>query len=430
MSISLQNINLYLSAVRCFILSFFLLFLPLISYSSQLFYTIQTDSFIKVATAQKQFNSIVQKLNEKELDNLRIEKIGKLYSVRLGKFKDYPAAEKFLKSIKTRLSSSIVMEVYIKDERIIKLYTASSSVDKQMVKEKPLSSPLPEKIKPRITKKADKKIKTEVSALAHEKKGDKYVAVNRFLLATEEYRQAINQGINQPNLFRKLALILYKTGFVDEAIVEMEKAVNLSPCTDILRIELGVLYFVKDRLKKAKEQFFAALKINPGCTHAYYYLGELFLRTGDYDMAWLSVNMAKRHGYKGQDIIRKLSVLSKEPDVDPWSKSEEDLYIRQIFVDDYKKAENIVDRISGGELFEDIAFKESLGPNANVGGFMGHLSFSDMHPKFANALLEQEVLADPVIVETKHGFHIIQRIAPFDFNFWKKLLADSDKPKK
>ncbi|MBW1669956.1 MAG: peptidylprolyl isomerase [Deltaproteobacteria bacterium] len=89
-----------------------------------------------------------------------------------------------------------------------------------------------------------------------------------------------------------------------------------------------------------------------------------------------------------------------------------------------------VDRISGGELFEDIAFKESLGPNANVGGFMGHFTLSELHPKLANALLEREVLADPVIVETKQGFHIIQRIVPFDFSFWEKLLADSDKPKK
>ena len=428
MSIGLQNINLYLSVVRCLTLSFFLLFLPLISYPSQLLHTIQTGSFISVAPAQKQFNSIVQKLNEKELDNLRIEKIGKFYSVRLGKFKDYTTAEKFLKSIKPRLSGSIVMEAYIKDERIIKLYTALSSVDKQMVKEKSLSSPLPEKIKPRITKKADKKIKTEISALAHEKKGDEYVMANRFLLATEEYRQAINQGINHPDLYTKLALIFYKTGFVDEAIVEMKKAVDLSPYADVLRIELGVLYLAKDRLEKAKEQFFAVLKINPGFTHAYYYLGELFLRTGDYDMAWLSVNMAKRHGYKGQNIIRKLSALSKEPDVDPWSKSGEDLYIRQILVDNHKKAENIVDRISGGELFEDIALEESSGPNATAGGFMGHFSPSEMHPKLANALLEREVLADPVIVETEQGFHIIQRIVPFDFNFWKKLLADSDKP--
>lgn len=427
MNIDLQNINLYLSVVRCLTLSFFLLFLPLISYSSQLFHTIQIGSFISITPAQKHFNSIVQKLNEKELDNLRIEKIGKFYSVRLGKFKDYTTAEKFLKSIKTRLSGSIIMEVYIKDERIIKLYTALSSVDKQMVKEKSLSIPLPDRIKPRITKKADKKIKTEISALAHEKKGDKYVMVNRFLLATEEYRQAINQGINHPDLYMKLALILYKTGFVDEAIVEMKKAVNLSPYADVLRMELGVLYLAKDRFEKAKEQFFAVLKINPGFTHAYYYLGELFLRTGDYDMAWLSVNMAKCYGYKGQNIIRKLSALSKEPDLDPWSKSGEDLYIRQILVNNYKEAENIVDRISGGELFEDIAFEESLGPNATVGGFMGHFSLSEMHPKLANALLEREVLADPVIVETEQGFHIVQRIVPFDFNFWKKLLADSDR---
>ena len=427
MSIGLKNINLYLSVVICLIVFFFLLFLPLNSYPSQLFHTIQTGSFMRVANAQKQFDSIVQKLNENELNNLRIEKIGKFYPVRLGKFKNYTTAEKFLKSIKPKLSGCIVIEAYIKDENVIELYKISS-VDKQIVKEKSLLSPLPEKIKTRITKKAAKKIESEISPLAHEKKGDKYVMAGRFLLATEEYRQAINQGINHPGLFMKLALILYKTGFVDEAIIEMEKAVNLSPHVDDLRMELGILYLTKGRLENAKEQFFAALKINPGFTRAYYYLGELFLRTGDYDMAWLFVNMAKRYGYKGQDIIRKLRTLSKEPDVVYWNENGEDLYIRQILVDNYKKAENIVNRISEGELFEDIALEESSGPNANVGGFMGQFSPSEMNPKLANALLEREVLADPVIIETEQGFHIIQSIAPFDFNLWKQLLADSDKP--
>jgi tetratricopeptide (TPR) repeat protein len=420
-NIVLRNISSYLTAIKFLTLSILLLFLPIISYSSQLTYTIQIGSFNSLAVAHKQFNSIVQRLNENELDNLRIEKIGKFYSVRLGKFDESASAEKFFQTIKPQLSKGIILKAYIKGERIIKLYKVA--VDKHRVEEKSLSGTVHEKIKPRFTEKADKEIKTEISAEAHERKGDMYINKKRFFLAIEEYRQAINQGIKSPKLFRKLALLLYSMGFVDEAIVEMEKAVD----SEVFSMELGVLYLAKDRLKKAKEQFLAALEINPGYTHAYYYLGELFLRTRDYDMAWLSVKMAKRLGHKGQDVIRKLGALSKEPAVNPWDESGEAFYIRQILVDSYEKAEDIINRISEGELFEDIAFNESMGPNATIGGFMGDFSTSDLNPKIAEALLEMEILADPVIVETKQGFHIVQSIVPLNFEFWKKLLADSDK---
>jgi tetratricopeptide (TPR) repeat protein len=320
------------------------------------------------------------------------------------------------------------LKAYIKNERVIRLYTGLSSVVENRVKEKSLSRPLLDEIKPRITEKADKKIKTEISAVAHEKKGDIYEKEGRDFLAIEEYRQAVKQGINHPDLFRKLAITLYNLGLVDDAIIEMEKAVKLSSNKDFLiTMELGILYLAKDRIEKAKEQFFAVLGMNPGFADAYYYLGELFLREKDYDMAWLSVKMAQRLGHRGQNLVRKLGDLSKEPGVDPWNESGEDLYIRQILVDTYEKAEDIVNRISGGELFEDLAGSESMEPNASLGGFVGHFNPLELHPKIAEALLERGVLTDPVIVETERGFHIVQRIIPFDFNFWEKLLSDSDK---
>jgi hypothetical protein len=62
-----------------------------------LFYTIQTGSFIDVERARKQFDSVMQGLFEK--DYLRIEMIGKFYSVRLGKFRKYAGAEKLLQNM-------------------------------------------------------------------------------------------------------------------------------------------------------------------------------------------------------------------------------------------------------------------------------------------------------------------------------------------
>lgn len=88
----------------------------------QTIFTIQTGSYIKIEEAQKQFDFMVQTLNENDLDYLRIEKVGKFYTDRLGKFKNYTAAEKFLQEINSQLYEAIILKAYIKNDRLIRLY--------------------------------------------------------------------------------------------------------------------------------------------------------------------------------------------------------------------------------------------------------------------------------------------------------------------
>lgn len=92
-------------------------------------YTIQTGSFSEIERAQKQFDSIMQILNKKELEHLRIEKIDKYYCVRLGKFEGYTKTEKLLQVINPKISKAIIMEAYMIDERIIRLHKDSISAD-------------------------------------------------------------------------------------------------------------------------------------------------------------------------------------------------------------------------------------------------------------------------------------------------------------
>ncbi len=261
--------------------------------------------------------------------------------------------------------------------------------------------------------KADKKIEFRISAEAHVRKGDIHAGYNSYILAIEEYNQAVKQGISHPNLHWKLALLLYQAGFVEKAVVEMEKAASMSPDAENIRIELGKLYFASNRPEMAKEQFIAVLKINPGYASIYYYLTELFIRIEDYNMAWMSINMARRLGFRSQEIMERLRASSKEPDIGQMKGNEEDLYIRQILVDTYDKARDLKKLISEGELFENIAQEESKEDSAERGGFIGHFKPSELHPEISKALLAREVFANPVIVETENGFHIVQRILPF-----------------
>jgi len=150
-----------MSVAHCLTVTFLMLFLPAVSYSSQLIYTIQTGSFLRAADAKKQFDYGVKELDENELDNLRIEKIGKYYSVRLGKYNDYAAAKTFLNAISHSLPDAAVMKAYIKDERIIQSYTGSLSAEKENNKEKSMSSMVPETTNTSVNKEAHNKDREE-----------------------------------------------------------------------------------------------------------------------------------------------------------------------------------------------------------------------------------------------------------------------------
>ena len=276
-----------------------------------------------------------------------------------------------------------------------------------------------------LTRVAAEETDTDFTVDKYLKSGDIYMQQGNLFQAINQYRRAIGLGVEHPDLYRNLAIALYDLGFVQDAIVEMEKAVVIAPDKDVMHLELGILYLVKEQLKEAKEQFFKTLALNPGSANAYYYLGELFYRSGQYDYAWLAARMAQLLGHPGQDLIRKLINVSTEPKIQSWRETGDEVYLRQILVDSSEKAENIVERMKGGELFEDIAGTESQGGNTAVGGYAGHFKLQELQPDIAKVLQTQKILGEPAIVPTSEGFHIVQRIVPFDFAYWENSIEGS-----
>ncbi|UCH82332.1 MAG: SPOR domain-containing protein [Nitrospiraceae bacterium] len=83
-------------------------------------YTVQTGSFLDINRAMEQFNFIADHLHSKNYSNLRIEKIGKYYAVRLGKYNNDSSAERMLRKLIHDIKSPVVLKAYIKEDRIIK----------------------------------------------------------------------------------------------------------------------------------------------------------------------------------------------------------------------------------------------------------------------------------------------------------------------
>lgn len=237
-----------------------LLFSP--SYSSaeqspQSFYTIQAGSFIDKASALKEFHSILQRLNENELEYLRVEKIGRFYSVRIGRFEDIKTAKRFLKRIKTRLPDSIIIKAYIIEERIVKRYTTQE---------------MP-KIVDRGFESLDDQIK-RISSLVNKRDYEK---------ALDEVKVAMVNRQDNPELNGWYGAILLKMNQPSEALGYLKKATELSPDVSDYHSVLGYCLFFLNNFDEAIDEFNKALKIEPSHIDALTGLAITYAKIGKKD---------------------------------------------------------------------------------------------------------------------------------------------------
>ncbi len=78
--------------------------------------------------AEKQFDNVVRKLQGTEINHLRIEKVGSYFCVRIGKFEGYTDARKYLQRLQSSFHDAALLEAYIKDERVKRLFPDSVAV--------------------------------------------------------------------------------------------------------------------------------------------------------------------------------------------------------------------------------------------------------------------------------------------------------------
>jgi hypothetical protein len=107
-----------------------IVFQPSLAGASKLIHTIQVGSFEDIERAKRHYHIVIDRLNKEALNNLRIEKIGQFYSIRLGNFVNPVNANDLLRTVKHFFPSTILMSAYIKDERIIKLYSHTNALNK------------------------------------------------------------------------------------------------------------------------------------------------------------------------------------------------------------------------------------------------------------------------------------------------------------
>jgi len=253
--------------------------------------------------------------------------------------------------------------------------------------------------------------------------GGQHAVAGRYFLAVNEYRQAIAHGLDGCDVRWKLSLALYGLGLVDEAIGEIGMARRLCPDANFLHLPSGIIYLARGELEAAAQHFVAALQVNPGFADAYYYLGEVYYRQGNYPRAWLCCLMAETLGHPGDSLGDKLSAVLAAPVVTPWRNEPGVLHLRLIQLPSRDEAQTVLQRLEAGELFENIAAECSPELNQGFGGYAGVVAPADLDSTIAAALNDLTELAPPLVLEMAGGYQVVQRIAPFDPTYWDQLLT-------
>lgn len=285
----LKKIPCYLTALIFLSILLCLLLQTQNTYAVDSIFTVQSGSFKNTADARRQYDSIAQKLNKDNLAFLRIERIGRFYTVRIGKFNDLGKAEQFLISNQPALSGAIVMNAYMKDERIEKIYEEIIPEEKPPAADESESSSLPEPAQSSAHEKSvvPRTLDEQIEIISGLVKSTNYDR------ALEETESAMALHPDEPQLIGWHGAVLLKKNLPEKAIKYFRKASELSPSVPDYHSGLGYCLFFLDRFDEAIDEFNKTLLLDPKHIDALAGLGVAYNKTGDREKAMDIYNRLK-----------------------------------------------------------------------------------------------------------------------------------------
>lgn len=253
----------------------------------------------------------------------------------------------------------------------------------------------------------------------HLDRANSHIQGHRHFQAVDALREATRlAGTQHPSLHMRLAILYYGLGLLPEAIAEGERAVQLAPASKWYKYDLGKFYFVNRQEEKAEREFIQLLRLDPGFTLGYYYLGELYYRQGKYDLAWLSLQRAHRLGHRGLHLQGRLTPLSSRPDEERTPADEARQLFRFIKVRSLDQAKEILQRIEQGALLENLELE--LAGTSGDGPVFGMMLLDELNSSLAETLRHSRPYGTPQIIRTGPDYRIMQKILPFDPESWLK----------
>ncbi len=241
------------------------------------YYTLQLGNYSIRKEAEERFDSLVRVLIADELKYLRIEMVGRFYSVRIGKFENYGLARDFQNEGGKVLDDAIILKGFMKDEVIVSQYGQETESDTIVIDGKKVSA---DELSKANSVTQDVSVNpAPVDNIINE--ASSYYDADDYGKAAELLRKGLAMFPDNADLRAWYGATLLNMRFPDKAYEEYKKAVEISPDVPDYHAGLGfsLLDIYMDRAKSSIEAFQKALDIDPNNVSAIEGLGIVYVST-------------------------------------------------------------------------------------------------------------------------------------------------------
>jgi tetratricopeptide (TPR) repeat protein/glycosyltransferase involved in cell wall biosynthesis len=134
----------------------------------------------------------------------------------------------------------------------------------------------------------------------------------------QDIQHALIDLINHPNSldylaqFNKTAIHLFNQRRLDDSIHTYKRLLDISPDSDFLHSNLGIVYLEKNLLDQALQEFKIAQKLAPENSTIYRLLGNVYRRYGQFDYAMENYNKALEINPNDTNLYNEIGTLNEK----------------------------------------------------------------------------------------------------------------------
>jgi len=247
------------------------------------YYTLQIKNFAGLKQATNEFNGLIVKMNENDLEDLRIEKIKGFFSLRVGKFRDYPSAKAMVARTGDIIPDAVIMKGRSGNEHIVNAYSKTSLPPVIVIEQSGTSEEKGQDGKNRQSE--SEKHKKEMELLL--KDVSSQYGKEEYGKTAELLRKGIEKWPDNPDLYSWYGATLLNMRYPENALQQYRKAIEISPDVPDYHagVGLSLLNIYMDRAKESIDAFSKALQIDPNNVGALEGLGFVYTSIDKKDLA-------------------------------------------------------------------------------------------------------------------------------------------------
>ena len=240
--------------------------------------------------------------------------------------------------------------------------------------------------------------------------GVAYMGLERIDDAITEWKQAAALAPDYMDAYMNLGTAYQGKSMPDSTRAVWERALEVGGQSVVPRVALARLSFAEGRLPDALRYYGEILDLGARDPRISAEIALVHERMEDFDQAITNYEQALELAPENAQLKAALNRVRRIVEERAKAIESNKIRVRQIVVATREAADAVMERLTAGADFADLARETSIDSSRDSGGDLGFFGPGEMILEFEQAAMDLEVGELSGVVQTPMGFHIIKRI--------------------